>query len=99
MCAERLEQLSKGDLKTPTPVIESKDETLILAESTRTIVDGMVAIIGDVEYLLEEMKNGNFAINSKEKDCYQGDYEELLNSIYGIKIKPYDLIGIKYLKW
>ena len=85
MCAERLKQLSEGDLKTPTPVIESEDETLILAESTRIIVDGMVAIIGDVEYLLEEMKNGNFAINSKERDYYQGDYEELLNSIYGIR--------------
>lgn len=85
LCADRLQKIAQGDLKSPTPEIKTKDETAILAESTKKIVDNIVAIIDDSEYLLEEMKDGNFDIESNTPDSYQGDFESLLTSIEDIR--------------
>lgn len=81
-CAERLQLLAKGDLESPLPEINTKDETLILADSTRTIVDSMRDIIGDTAYLLQEMAEGNFAVKTKiGKDAYVGAFQQLILSI------------------
>lgn len=85
LCADRLKKLAQGDLKSPTPEIKSKDEIAILADSTRIIVDNIVAIIEDTEQLLEEMKDGNFDVESSISENYKGDFESLLTSIEGIR--------------
>lgn len=81
-CAERLHLLADGDLETPLPLIETENETMILAESTRVIVNRMNEIIGDIDYLLEEMANGNFAVKTKIGDeAYVGAFRSVLMSI------------------
>ncbi len=81
-CAERLQLLAEGDLESPIPSITSKDETLVLADSTRTIVECMRNIIGDTAYLLKEMSEGNFAVKSKiGAESYVGAFQELILSI------------------
>ena len=61
-CSERLKLLAEGDLQSPVPVIDSRDETGDLAKSTEIIVERLMNIIQDEDYLLSEMAKGNFAI-------------------------------------
>lgn len=89
LCAERLKLLAEGDLQAPIPEIDTKDETLILANSTRTIVERMNEIMGDVGYLLEEMAQGNFAVSSKiGDDAYIGEFHQMIESM---RVLKYDL--------
>ncbi len=82
LCADRLTSLSQGDLSSPVPDIRTKDETIILANATNTLVTSMSSIIGDTNYLLSEMAAGNFAIESKAGvDAYKGDFGELITAI------------------
>lgn len=82
LCADRLVKLSEGDLSSPVPDIHTKNETMILANATNTLVSGINTIIGDANYLLSEMASGNFAIHSKSGvEVYKGDFGELINAI------------------
>lgn len=84
-CAERLSQLAEGDLTSPCAEINNNVETKTLADSTKTLVEGMGTIIGDANYLLTEMADGNFNIKSKVgEDYYQGDFRELIRGIQKI---------------
>lgn len=80
-CAERLALLAKGDLKAPVPTVKNHDETEILAESTRSIVDSLEAIIEDEDQILRGMAKGNFDVHSTCKEKYQGDFALLLDSL------------------
>lgn len=81
-CADRLRLLAEGDLETPLPEIRTENETMILAESTKVIVERMNEIIGDASYLLAEMANGNFAVHSQiGENAYVGAFKALLISI------------------
>ena len=84
-CAERLYKLSKGDLQSETPEVTAKDETGILAEATKTLVDGMNGIISDTGYMLGQMKEGNFNVFSNTTVEYEGDFVALKESINGIR--------------
>lgn len=82
LCADRLVKLSEGDLSLPVPDIHTKDETLILANATNTLVSGINTIISDANYQLSEMAAGNFTVQSKAgADAYKGDFSELINAI------------------
>lgn len=86
-CSERLRQLASGDLKTPVPSVDTKDELGELTASTRVIVERLTNMVNDECYLLEEMAHGNFALHSKATDSYVGDFEPLLESIRNINKK------------
>lgn len=82
LCADRLSLLAGGDLHSPVPEIVSHDETGILADATSTLVGAMGQIIGDVDYLLTEMADGNFVIKSRiGGDQYVGDLSGLIQAI------------------
>ncbi len=80
-CADRLDLLAQGDLKSPIVNIDSNDETAILAKATSGIVTSMNTIIGDISYLMGEMADGNFALNTQAEHVYIGDYESILSSM------------------
>lgn len=80
-CAKRLSDLSQGDLKSPVPVYDGKDEINLLSTSTREIVEGLVAIIKDEKYLLEEMGGGNFDLHTTCEERYIGDFRAILEAI------------------
>lgn len=84
LCVDRLNKLSKGDLNSPTPRIERKDETGVLAQSTETIVTGLSGVISDISYGLSEMAKGDFTVRSKNEDLYVGDFRPLLDSTISI---------------
>jgi len=83
-CASRLTLLSKGDLNAPVPEVHTKDEVKELAEATKGIVTALSHIIEDENYLLGEMANGNFTVDSKATEFYVGDFENILLSLQEI---------------
>lgn len=84
-CAERLNLLARGDLQSPVPEIKAKDETGILADSTKGIVNGINLMIGDIKHLLSSMAKGDFTVSSQAEDSYVGDFKEIIEAIHGIK--------------
>ena len=80
-CTERIRQLAEGDLHTPAPVIRTQDETQILAEATAALSGNLQKVIGDADYLLGEMSQGNFALTTGCAEAYVGDFQGLLESI------------------
>lgn len=87
MCAERINKLAEGDLTSPVPEIEAKDETGMLAESTKTLVTSLTGMIDDIGNILGNMANGNFDIDSSDESVYNGDFEVLIQSVRSINAK------------
>lgn len=82
VCAQRLKQLAEGDLRTEVPAVDAEDETKILAESTVAIVETQQSIIGDIQYLLSELAEGNFGVRTQiGQDAYVGEYLAILEAI------------------
>lgn len=84
VCAERLDKLAHGDLTSEIPEYKHRDEIGMLARDTRSIVETLGELIGDEEYLLGEMANGNFNVRSRNYEIYRGDYSGLLTSLRNI---------------
>lgn len=84
-CANRINLLLEGDLSSEVPVIQTKDEVRILADSTAGIVVGLQGIIGDIKYLLGNMAKGDLTVTSTIREKYVGDYAEILESLANIK--------------
>ncbi|MEG1490959.1 MAG: methyl-accepting chemotaxis protein [Oscillospiraceae bacterium] len=80
-CTKRLELLATGDLSTPVPEIKAKDETGRLANSTKIIVAALTAVVGETDYLLDEMASGNFDVQTKDDSLYAKDFLPLLLSM------------------
>lgn len=78
---ERLQGFSHGDLTSDFPDINTKDEVEVIVNDCKRMADDLTAIIGDVELLLSEMADGNFAVDSDMKARYEGDLKGLLEAI------------------
>ncbi len=72
---------------------KSKDEMGEMADSLRNLSNTFRSIIGDMEYLLSSMGNGNFNITSKAKDAYVGQYRNLLDSIGSMNTSMSDTLA------
>lgn len=92
-CAERLQLLSKGDLDAPVPDFERSDEVGDLVSSTKIIVNALSMILKDIDYILSEMGNGNFVVDSKAEEFYIGNFAHLLVSMRQIKDKLSDVLA------
>ena len=83
-CAERLQQLGEGDLSAEVPSYQRKDEIGVLSTATNQIVSRLQSLIGDLEYLLGEMAQGNFNVRSRDYSVYQNDYAPVLAALRNI---------------
>ncbi len=86
-CAERMKLLVEGDLDSPVPQTNGQDETAELTRSTAEMVTGLNTIINDIGYLLTEMANQNFDIQSSHRDAYVGKFQSILVSMRTLKIE------------
>lgn len=59
----------------------ARDELGKLADSMRATLKFLRDVIGDVDYLLGQLSNGNFTVRSKNDKMYVGDYSSLLSSM------------------
>ena len=86
-CAKRMKLLVQGDLESPVPEVRGQDETAELARSTAEMVSGLNTIIRDIGYLLNEMANQNFDIQSSHRGAYVGDFQSILLSMRHLKVE------------
>ncbi|MCI8692098.1 MAG: methyl-accepting chemotaxis protein [Lachnospiraceae bacterium] len=86
-CAKRMKLLVAGDLESPVPQNNGKDETAELTRSTAQLVTGLHTIIGDINYLLTEMARQNFDIQSSHRDAYVGGFQGILESMRTLKLE------------
>lgn len=85
-CSKRIVSLSNGDLTSPVPEVNSRDETKKLADATATVVSQLNLIFKDIERILGEISRGNLAVNAAENEQYYvGDYKQLVEYIHLIK--------------
>lgn len=93
---ERIGLLAQGDLKTPTEVIRTNDETELLSHALSNTVDSINGYISELSHILERMAKGDFKV--EVKGTFDGDFvvmKESLNHIIDALNKM--LIGIKRL--
>lgn len=79
--AERLKGLAAGDLKSPFPVIEAKDEIAEMREEAANMAENLNVLIADLEELMKQMAEGNFDIRTRAEERYVGEFNQLLASI------------------
>lgn len=83
--------LSKGDLSTEI-AYQSRDELGSLATTVQETIVALRTIIGDVNYLLGEMGNGNFNIYTKAEESYTGEFFKILAAMRQINANLTDTI-------
>ncbi len=84
LCSKRLDLLAKGDLDSPLPNFNSKDETGQLLAATKSIVGTLNIIIPDLCDGFADMANGNFDLQSNVEDAYVGAFKPLADSMYDL---------------
>ena len=77
----RFETFAQGDLDSPFPEVETKDEISDLIDSAHAMAERLHNIISDAGKLMGEMADGNFAISTEHEDQYTGAFNALLLGI------------------
>ena len=75
-CAQRLQTLSKGDLKSPVPQVESRDETRVLSDSIGQLVEEFGRIVHEIGRVLGAIADGDLTQESTGQ-FYPGDFAVL----------------------
>ncbi len=86
-CARRMKMLVEGDLSSPVPQVKGQDETAELTRSTAEMVTGLNTIIDDIGYLLTQMANQNFDVQSAHREAYVGGFQSILQSMRTLKVE------------
>lgn len=82
---ERLETFAVGDLSSPFPVIETKDEVEDMGKDATFMAENLSMIITDIGKVLGEMAGGNYAVHSGIADRYTGDFKKMYESMRGLR--------------
>lgn len=85
MCVQRIQRLQEGDLTSPVPEFDRKDEIGLLVSATNQIVYVLRGIIEDLGYLLREMSQGNLNVRSQNSALYVGDMSGVLSSLQDLE--------------
>lgn len=86
-CVENIKKLAEGDLNSEIVVDASLEEAKLLAESTGNLTASLKALIGDMDYVLDELAKGDFSVESKNKEVYIGDFSSMMVSVEELKDK------------
>ena len=79
------ENLAHGNLNAAAIQYTSRDELGSLAESMRRASGTLKSILHDEGYLLGRMAEGDFAVQSRVPEQYEGDFIKVLDSIRQIE--------------
>lgn len=83
ICVDRLEGLSRGDLQSSVPQLDTKDETASLLSALNTTIGQLEEIVSDVSYHLGKMAAGDFREDLSVQ--YTGDFVSIQTSMQGIQ--------------
>ena len=78
----RIEWLAQGDLKTPTEIVETKDETQVLSVKLNDTITAINQYISQLSDILSSLSEGNFDVSIEGE--FQGDFvpiKKALNQI------------------
>lgn len=79
LCADRLNLLASGDLSSPVPVVNTKDETMELLSDLKRTVEFLEEAVSDAAYHIEAIADGD--ITTTFEKVYLGDFAPLETSI------------------
>lgn len=84
----RMASFAKGDISSPMPDVEATSAELFALKSYMiSIIDNTSSVISDVDYMLGNMADGNFSVDTKARESYVGEYSNILSSEETIKNK------------
>ena len=78
---ERLVTFAQGDLASPFPQVDSKDEIAEMAVAAQEMAERLNDIMSDATRVLDEMADGNFDVHTQMEKQYVGDFAGLLKSM------------------
>ncbi len=76
--SERLVEFEKGDISAPFPDYHEEDEVGEIVQAVSSTTAKLQKIFEDMEYILNEMADGNFRLKTSCEEEYVGEYEGLL---------------------
>ncbi len=86
------EKMAEGDLDVEI-TYDSQDELGELARSLEALIEMLKKIIPDIEYVLDEMGDGNMTAFTKETALYVKSFEPILTAVRRIRTSLTDTIG------
>ncbi|MCM1246771.1 MAG: methyl-accepting chemotaxis protein [Roseburia sp.] len=81
----RLKTFAAGDLTSPFPMVETGDEIEHMEKDATEMAENLDAIIFDIGEVLGEMAKGNYTVRSKASERYNGDFQQLYESMRGLR--------------
>lgn len=75
----RIELLEKGDLRTPTNIVQTKDETQVLSVALNNTISGINGYISQLSKVLSSISEGNFDVSIEEE--FQGDFIQIKDAL------------------
>ncbi len=81
-CSQVLDEMLQGNLSPDFSNIKANSEIDMLSEAIKNLAHKLSAIIGDIDYGLEAMAQGDFTVDSQVKELYVGDFNRLAKSMY-----------------
>lgn len=82
--AKRLRLFAEGDINSEFPAVEIEDEIGQMVHEADGMAQNLRVLIEDLNYLLNEMAQGNYDIRTGAEDRYVGDFHSLLMAIRGM---------------
>lgn len=89
---DRMERFAEGDLTSPFPETQSDDEVADVINSAKDMAETLDFVIYDLEYILGEMSNSNYAIRSKDGDRYKGEFRQIFDSLKQLRDNMIDTL-------
>lgn len=72
--------ISQGKLDSKV-TYQSRDEFGIMADATRSTIDGLSKLINDTSYMYGELAKGNFDVHTQAREIYIGEFKPLLDNM------------------
>lgn len=74
---DRLRKLAQGDLSSPFPEFEVKDEITDMIDEAKNMAETLKIIVNDTGYILGEMASGNYSVTTEIADKYLGEFSAI----------------------
>lgn len=81
----RLREFSAGDLSSDFPEHDAEDEVADMVKEATEMAGKLNIIINDIGFIMGEMSNGNYRVQSEIIDEYTGDFSKLVDAMRGLK--------------
>lgn len=88
----RLDTFAQGDLSSPFPTVDTKDELAEMVHTTTSMASALQFIITDIKDILNQMANADFTASSADKSKYVGEFEAIITSMAMLKRQLVDTL-------